>query len=232
MARRPTASPAPQHAQLTPEKMRIGIRRLEQCIAEVEAFNPATSPANEIVAKTMAVKAMVESALAQTFGSATVEYQCYADATLFDSGFYFSLGEIPHNIIVDSLKEKRANALALLREAVSFLQRELKLHAEHPSLDELVQPVSLPTAATHSARKIFVVHGHDEAALQSVARFLEQLGLDAIILREQPDSGRTIIEKFVDCAAEVGFAVVLLTPDDLGGPAAAATQATRARQSR
>jgi predicted nucleotide-binding protein len=66
--------------------------------------------------------------------------------------------------------------------------------------------------------------------LQSVARFLEQLGLRAIILREQPDAGRTIIEKFEDCAADVGFAVVLLTPDDLAGSATSPAAASRARQ--
>ena len=63
-----------------------------------------------------------------------------------------------------------------------------------------------------------------------MARFLQKLGLEAIILREEPDAGRTIIEKFEDCAADVGFAVVLLTPDDLGGAATAAATASRARQ--
>jgi predicted nucleotide-binding protein len=93
-----------------------------------------------------------------------------------------------------------------------------------------VETIQQPNAKWSSSRKVFVVHGHDTAALQGVARFLEQLGLEATILSEQPDAGRTIIEKFVDCADEVGFAVVLLTPDDLGGSAGALTQATRARQ--
>jgi predicted nucleotide-binding protein len=66
--------------------------------------------------------------------------------------------------------------------------------------------------------------------LQAVARFLEQLELQAIILREQPDAGRTVIEKFEDCAREVGFAVVLLTPDDLAGPADGPLVRTQARQ--
>ncbi len=63
--------------------------------------------------------------------------------------------------------------------------------------------------------KIFVVHGHDEAMKQSVARTLEKLGLKPIILHEQPDTGKTIIEK-VEKHADVGFAVVLLSPDDMG----------------
>lgn len=64
---------------------------------------------------------------------------------------------------------------------------------------------------------IFIVHGHDESAKQSVARFIERLELRAVILHEQPNAGRTIIEKFEEYA-NVGFAIVLLTPDDIGYP--------------
>lgn len=69
-----------------------------------------------------------------------------------------------------------------------------------------------------SGNKVFLVHGHDESARESTARFLEKLGLEPIILHEQPNAGRTIIEK-VEKYAEVAFAVVLLTPDDVGGSA-------------
>jgi predicted nucleotide-binding protein len=65
--------------------------------------------------------------------------------------------------------------------------------------------------------KIFLVHGHDNPALHEVARFLEKLRQEVIVLREQPNQGRTVIEKFENYA-DVGFAVVLLTPDDAGGP--------------
>ena len=66
-----------------------------------------------------------------------------------------------------------------------------------------------------STNQVFVIHGHDESARESVARFLEKLELEPIILHEQPNKGRTIIEKFEDYA-DVRFAVVLLTPDDVG----------------
>lgn len=68
------------------------------------------------------------------------------------------------------------------------------------------------------SRKIFIVHGHDEAAKQQVARLLERLQLEPIILHEKPNKGRTIIEK-IEQHADVAFAVVLLTPDDIGGTA-------------
>jgi predicted nucleotide-binding protein len=70
-----------------------------------------------------------------------------------------------------------------------------------------------------SARAVFVVHGRNEEIKQTVARFLEKLLLDAIILNERPNQGKTLIEKFEANSNDVEFAVVLLTPDDSGGPA-------------
>jgi len=49
-------------------------------------------------------------------------------------------------------------------------------------------------------KKVFIVHGHDAEMKQAVARSLEKLELEPIILHEQPNKGRTIIEKFEDCS--------------------------------
>jgi predicted nucleotide-binding protein len=83
-------------------------------------------------------------------------------------------------------------------------------------------------AASPRSRKIFVVHGHDDGARESVARFLESIGFEPVILHEQANRGATLIEKF-QANSNVGFAVVLLTPDDFGGKAGAVAQG-RARQ--
>ena len=68
------------------------------------------------------------------------------------------------------------------------------------------------------ARTVFVVHGRNEGIKETVARFLENLELEVVILHEKPNQGQTLIEKF-EVHSNVGFAVVLLTPDDSGGPA-------------
>lgn len=86
-----------------------------------------------------------------------------------------------------------------------------------------------PTQVLHMSNKVFIVHGHDEAARETVARFLEKIGFDPVILHEQPNRGRTIIEKIED-NADVGFAVVLLTPDDMGRARDADELEHRARQ--
>lgn len=79
-------------------------------------------------------------------------------------------------------------------------------------------------------KKVFIVHGHNESVKQSVARTLESVGLTPIILAEQPDKGRTVIEKFEKEGNDVGFAVVLLTADDKGRKNKARTMQSRARQ--
>lgn len=84
---------------------------------------------------------------------------------------------------------------------------------------ESTRPVTEQTAKINlktNTRKIFVVHGHDEAANESVARFLAKLDLEPVILHEQTNEGKTVIEKFEHHSNDVGFAVVLLTPDDVG----------------
>jgi predicted nucleotide-binding protein len=94
-------------------------------------------------------------------------------------------------------------------------------------------PASAVTAVPPNleSRKVFVVHGHDNETKEATARFIERIGLEPIILHEQASSGRTIIEKFEIYSGDIAFAVVLLTPDDVG----AANDATpnlnpRARQ--
>lgn len=55
---------------------------------------------------------------------------------------------------------------------------------------------------------------HDEASKEAVARFIAKLGFEPVILHEQANRGRTIIQKFRDEAADIGFAIVLMSPDD------------------
>lgn len=64
-------------------------------------------------------------------------------------------------------------------------------------------------------KKVFIVHGHDESAKNKAARFVEKMGFEAIILHEKASSGRTVIEK-IEHYSDVGFAIVLYTPDDVG----------------
>jgi predicted nucleotide-binding protein len=102
-------------------------------------------------------------------------------------------------------------------------------------LDVIPVAVEAATAAARKAgrpvasRNVFIVHGRDEAAKQTVARFLSTLDLEPIILHEQASRGQTIVEKF-EANSEVAFAIVLVTPDDEGRLRGDSDLRPRARQ--
>lgn len=75
---------------------------------------------------------------------------------------------------------------------------------------------------------VFIVHGHSEEMKQYVARTIDKLDLDPIILHDQPSQGRTIIEKFTHFS-NVGFAVVLLSADDVAYAKSAGEASARHR---
>jgi predicted nucleotide-binding protein len=87
------------------------------------------------------------------------------------------------------------------------------------------------SVSPHLGDKIFIVHGHDGDTKLQVAEFLESItGERPVILHEQADSGRTVIEKFEAHASEAGFAIILLTADDLGKAKGSGELNPRARQ--
>jgi predicted nucleotide-binding protein len=98
----------------------------------------------------------------------------------------------------------------MLESCTEQLETEIELSTEATPVDHSAEAYTPP-----SSNRVFVVHGHDHGVKEAVARFLEKLGLDPVILHEKPNSGRTIIEKFSDYS-DVHFAVVLLTGDDEG----------------
>lgn len=64
-------------------------------------------------------------------------------------------------------------------------------------------------------KSIFIVHGHDNELKEQVARFVEKLGLNPVILHEKTNSSMTIIEKF-EKFSNTKYAIVLISPDDIG----------------
>ncbi len=98
-----------------------------------------------------------------------------------------------------------------LRTAAAFLKSMIGEIEDYWEDD-----IQSATVLSPHTNRIFVVHGRDDGTRETVARFLKGLDLEPIILQEQPNEGRTIIEKFEDYADSVGFAVAICTPDDVG----------------
>lgn len=77
--------------------------------------------------------------------------------------------------------------------------------------------------------KIFIVHGHNEEEKRKVKKFLEYLELTPVILHEQANEGKTIIEK-LEYYSDVMMAIVLYTPCDEGKSVRECVLNKRARQ--
>ena len=105
-----------------------------------------------------------------------------------------------------------------LKKAEAILQSMIGEIEDYWSDDDQAQnPAPVPQIQKQTnASQVFIIHGRDTGTLALIARFLESLDLRPVILQEQPDRGRTIIEKFEDYA-QVDFAIALFTPDDFGG---------------
>ena len=68
----------------------------------------------------------------------------------------------------------------------------------------------------HIKTRVFLTHGKDLAPLNELKEIVTDFGLTPVVLSEQPSGGRTVMEK-LEAYSDVGFAFILLTPDDLGG---------------
>ncbi|MDD2034238.1 nucleotide-binding protein [Pseudomonas sp. 39167] len=210
MARKttPPTSTAPK-LQLSAREIKRGIERIDERISELESFNVGTlvsggSP--ELTALTTAIKDTLE----RCFGENTSAYNRFLPAAkLHYSPMMFVAGGPPIDYVTPT-RRNIGNAVALLNEAKRSLGEDLKDLEHNPSESSPTQPQK-----SELSRRVFVVHGHDTGSRETLARFLDRMDFEPIILHEQANQGRTIIEK-VEAHGDVGFAVVLLTPDDEG----------------
>jgi predicted nucleotide-binding protein len=221
MARRITHPSSLRVARLSSEEMRSGITRLRRRIDEVKKFDPTSIAEQYNIPEITALSAAIDDSLIRTFHADTVEYNRYKDASYFDNGPHNYAYRVDIREVHQSLNRSKARSLALLEQAVQSLEEQL---------GEENAPTSPADSGQRDLSKIFIVHGHDGAPKAEIARFVEKLGFEAIILHERPNKGRTVITKFREEAAGVGFAVVLMTPDDLGKPNDASEAKLRARQ--
>lgn len=213
MARRSTSPPrAP--ARLTADDIQRAIPRLQRRIQEIEEFDPSTVQRSGDP-RIAAIEVAIDEALVETFGPDTLDYHRYRGAANFNRGSLYLNRPTPLGEIQMALAQSRERSLALLQQAIRSLgerSEELGSPTEAAPDRNLAQDQVEATAS-----RIFIVHGHDVAAREEVARFIDRAGLEPIILHEQASGGRTVIEK-LEHYSDVGFAVVLLTPDDVGGP--------------
>lgn len=124
-------------------------------------------------------------------------------------------------------EEQEVKAIRLCHEGLLSCKAIFETYLEELEEEE---PAAQPQPAQPgNMNKIFIVHGHDGELKHSVARIVEKQGIEAVILSEQANQGRTIIEKF-EANSDVGGAICLFTADDVGKAKDAASESSRARQ--
>lgn len=182
-----------------------GIARLQERIDTLKAFDFQVLTLSRTMPELDPLSAAIADTLERCFGKDSTAYRRYKSATAlrpvqpksYSNEFYLR----------QEAREHFERSVALLQDAQRAL-REDEEDAEHAAPQPLVPAAPL-------SRSVFVVHGHDGEARETVARFLKAMDFEPVILHEKPNQGGTVIEKF-EANSDVGFAVVLLTPDDLG----------------
>ena len=181
--------------------------KLNKLIAEIDDLirKRVTSSSPEF----KAWKTSVQRLLIQVFGEKSFEVEEFRKTSFSLSVYTFGT---PESDFANACKRGLEQSRAVL---ATYLD------------DEAIEQPAEASVVVHSNR-VFIVHGHDGGLREAVARLLDKQGIEPIILMEQPNRGRTIIEKFEDYS-DVGTAICLFTADDnvdgVGG-----TKQVRARQ--
>lgn len=211
----------------SPEAIKRGITRLQKQIAELHDFDAGAATTGNPPALA-ALQASVADTLERIFGPDTPKFRRFQGAAHLivpSQGSSFFTVRPPSEYYPAELSKNLERSIRLLEAAEDVLRQDLAdIQHESPSTPEAAVPGNVKLS-----RRVFVVHGHDEGARETVARFLKSMDFEPVILHEQANQGGTVIEKF-EANSDVGFAVVLLTPDDLGRSVKEDQLKPRARQ--
>ena len=200
----------PESRELSIADLRKAITNIGRRIDDLRQFDVNTVT-ERFDAKTQALKDKANSTLADIFGHGTVEYRKYDIPKLEDLPMIISR-KYHLQEVIRATKKGINNAVIKLKSLKETLQE--KLEDEHED-ESSSQTVSTATPDYSDSKEVFIVHGQDNEAKLAVDSFIKKLDLKPVILHEKPNEGRTIIEKF-EKHSKVGFAVVLMTPDDVG----------------
>jgi predicted nucleotide-binding protein len=224
-----------EQAAVTLRRISADIDRLRRRIKEIadsdfEQLRPAKGHKDISFDCVRPLARNIRDTLDETFRSS--RRTRYTDTSLLTSSYdlyrpsWFTKPGIlkPFDEILPIIKRRFDDCREVLELAIKDLKEETLY------MTSSVNSEQIEGRSKSANPKVFVVHGHDRKARGDVALFLGRLKLEAIIIQEEASRGLTIIEQFERYADQAGFAVVLLTPDDVGGVAQNGTAALRDRQ--
>lgn len=216
MARRAksSANRQPESRELSGADLQKAIPKLERRINELEGFDVKTITEMSN-AKAEALRNKINDTISDIFGHGTVEDRRYCIRSLVTLSFAIGSRNPSLSDVHEEYQKGIDNAVISLKSLKETLLEKLQ------DTNEISSSYAKTTESTTltNSRDVFIVHGHDDHAKLAVVNFIGKLQLNPVVLHEKPNEGRTIIEKFED-HADVAFAVVLMTPDDVGALAA------------
>jgi predicted nucleotide-binding protein len=198
----------PESKVLSVEDMQDGIRSLKRRIEDMRAFNP-NDVQKRFDPRAETLKDKVNATLSELFGENTADYQKYwvwSFDTLGIGGPDYPIGKVRQ-----AVDEEIQRVIMKFEGLIDIFEERIADKLDR--VGKTLAIAAVPKQERVPTKKVFVVHGHDEAAKQAVSRFLERIGYQPIILHEQANKGRTIIEK-LEGHMEVDYAIVIMTPDD------------------
>ena len=155
-------------------------------------------------------KTKTERFLRHKYGDLSYEYENFSQ---IEFSLYIYDRDTPVKVCKEGLETSKAIFLTYLQE----------IEEENDSEATKVSVID------STYKQIFIVHGHDGGLKQAVARVIEKQNIEAIILSEKENKGRTIIEKFENYS-NVSGAICLFTADDFGRAQNNTVESARARQ--
>lgn len=223
MARLPTPpTPRFESKQLSLSDIENGIKKLQKRISEVEQLDAQALASNDPIGGK--VTRSIRDTVAEIFGEKSREADDFLTPSLYYHPGPIRMGYGGYDnspYYADGIKKMVVDLRGLIE----------KLEERREDLPPPNLSPTTPTTQPPATREVFIVHGHDEAAKQEVARFVEQLGLKPVILHEQTNRGSTTIFEKFERQSNAPFAIVLLTPDDVGATSSAPdSRSFRARQ--
>ena len=190
--------------------------KLKSIIAEIDTLTSSSISASDPAFEAWYTK--TERFLMKKYGVNSFEHKKFLDTSF--SMMVWS---------IDDEEENVRNAVASCRRGLATCKAVFETYLEEMEDENERTSSGKSVAKTGKTNSVFIVHGHDGELKQSVARIVEKQGIEAIILSEQANKGRTIIEKFEDYS-DVGGAICLFTADDLGKAQKAVSDNFRSRQ--
>lgn len=189
---------------MTPEHMQNGITRLQKRVEQVRSL--ATLSVRFDDPKVSALRNTIVNTIKEVFGDKSSEARQNPSFRILYKG----------NITAnqpDSVSQR--NYIAGLDDTIIRLESLIHQLNEKLELSGGSGAGAKRIASTSAdSKKVFVIHGHNNEMKERVKSLLLQLKLAPVILHEQTNQGRTIIEKFEQHAEGAEFAVALLSPDD------------------